>query len=336
MKFTLTNESITVIQGGKSHVVRSGEVNFQSLKCALMAENWEEAGKCLTVKAAVEAWSTDNQFTVSNNKVTRNGEELPDSVSVRILSMVKTGEDPKPMLKFWDRLNLNPSWRSVQQLWGFMANKGIPVDQDGCILAYKAVNNNWKDCHTNTIDNSVGTVHEMARNKISDDAAQACHYGFHVGALGYAESFGPSDRRMIICKVDPMDVVCVPNDSSQQKMRVCKYEVIGVHSGRLMPSTVYNTKSDKAVKKPTEVNSEPIVGTKTRKVRSDAGKPRGPRGGPVVKTPHRFDNFDSLQLMEQTSKDLLEYASGSLRIVGASKIAGGKTAIIVAIDKARG
>ena len=367
MNYSITDNTITVVVDGKTHTVRRGAPNFDLLRACLNDKDFDRASGFLTVKTAVEAWA-NGLFTISGNNGFRSGEALPESLSKRIMAMVTAGDNPQSLLNFWDRLQNNPSWRSVQQLWGFLANRGIPIDQDGYLLTYKAVNNNWTDCHSGTIKNVVGSVHEMARNKISDDPTEACHYGYHVGALDYAATFGPTDRKIIICKVDPADVVCIPNDCSMQKMRTCKYEVLGVHNGVHMSSTVINTREDPTLaKKPVvapmmrPVAPAAVVspaGVKTRKKRSDAGVPRGPKvakpAAPVevvevakaaeVVIPevtvtgtefHEFDNLDSLQLLDQPLAELRTYAATVLKIMGASKIPGGKAALVSKIVEVR-
>ena len=332
LKFTRTNESVTVIDltTKKTHTVPKGNVNFANLTAALDVGDEDTARKYLTVGSTVETW-TNGLFRLVNGKVKHavapeewsKLEDLPDSLSERIFAMITKGDDPASLLNFWTRLSKNPSWRSVNQLWGFLANKNIPLDQDGYILAYKAVNRDWTDCHSGKIVNSVGSVHEMPRNKISDDANEACHFGFHVGALGYAQSFGPSDRRMIICKVDPADVVCIPYDCGMQKMRTCKYEVIGVH-GAKMSDTTHDTRKDPATKKAAAV-------TKPKKATPPA------KAAKLVATDkHKFDDFNSMQLMEQLLPDLRTYAANNLHIVGASKIPGGKVALVAKIEEVRG
>jgi broad specificity phosphatase PhoE len=42
----------------------------------------------------------------------------------------------------------------------------------------------------------------------------------------------------MICKIDPADVVSVPLDSEHQKVRCCKYEVVGEYDGDLIPAVV--------------------------------------------------------------------------------------------------
>ncbi len=112
---------------------------------------------------------------------------------------------------------------------------GIPITADGCFLAYKGVRADYKDVHSGIFDNSPGQSHEMDRAAVSDDPNYHCHFGFHVGSESYAKGFGP---KVVICKVDPEYVVCVPNDYECQKMRVCKYSVIGNY-GCQLPSTVF-------------------------------------------------------------------------------------------------
>ena len=234
--FTLTQDSVTVIVNGKPHTVQKGAPNFLALRTAILNENWEAVPKNLTVVKSIREWAK-GKFSLSDDGRTFSyeGQTIPDSINSRIISMASSGESPEPLLKFWERLQRNPSMRSVEQLWPFLQHAGIPLTEDGCFLAYKGVNNDFTDKHTGTVDNKPGVINEMPRNKISDDPREACHYGYHVGALRYAKAFA---SRMIICKVDPEHVVCVPYDSSQEKMRVCKYEVIGNY-GEQLPSTTF-------------------------------------------------------------------------------------------------
>jgi hypothetical protein len=48
----------------------------------------------------------------------------------------------------------------------------------------------------------------------------------------------------MICKVDPADVVSVPLDESHQKVRCCKYEVVGEYDGDLLPAVVDDYEED--------------------------------------------------------------------------------------------
>src|SRR5262249_46214547 len=144
----------------------------------------------------------------------------------RIVAMATNGENPTILFRFWERLSKNPSYRSVNQLYTFMKHSGIPLTTEGKILTYKAVRSDYRDCHSGKFDNHPGVTQKMPRNKISDDPQVACDEGFHVGAMGYVRNFGGSGSRIVVCEVDPENVVSIPHDARSQKMRVCEYKVI--------------------------------------------------------------------------------------------------------------
>ena len=66
----------------------------------------------------------------------------------------------------------------------------------------------------------------MQRARVDDDRRHSCSNGLHVGAIGYVNSFGYGEDKVVIVKVNPKDVVSVPLDSSCQKCRVCEYVVL--------------------------------------------------------------------------------------------------------------
>ncbi len=370
LNYQMTQDSITVIVDGKAHPVQKGAANFQALRDAIYNEKWDEALKHLTTKKSISTWSQGN-FTINDNgTVLYKGstEELPAGFGKRIIKMATNGEDPTPLFKFWERLQKNPSYRSVQQLWGFLDHHGIPFTSEGRFLAYKGVNQNYTDAHTGTISNKPGVTNEMPRNKISDDPKVACHEGFHVGAKGHAQGYG---SRMIICEVDPEDVVCVPYDASQQKMRVCKYTVLGNY-GEDLPSTVLDTsdslpvrpapedepelddkdeefieeakEAEKVAASATEDEEEcaPDYDPEMDPLRDDAEgiEPEEPKKEDAVERKPakgfaKFDKLDTEGLLKLSLDDLRAYAGKGLSIVGASKIPGGKVALIAKIMEAR-
>ena len=321
--YTVTKESVTVMVEGKPITVSKDSLNFTGLRDALMAEDWDAVPGYLTVAKGVESWAKGN-FTVKGGSVYCKGEAVLTNLNQRILEAATQGSDPTYLMKFWERLQANPSWSSVTQLFGFLKHEGIPIDQDGCFLAYKSVRRDYMDHHSRTVANTIGSEHEMPRNKISDDPTKACHIGYHVGALGYASTFHAGDgSRIVICKVDPADVVCIPHDVDQMKMRVCKYKVIGHHAHQLPSSTMATMSKGSAVKKSRKV--------KKAEKKIDAKNHRLDEAEYA-----RLDGCDNFQLLEESLKTLRKYAAHHLRIVGACKIPGGKLALVDAILKVQG
>lgn len=307
MKYTATNDSVTVIYGGRPVTVKKGAANFEGLRRAVLEEDWGEVPFHLRSDSSLERWAK-GKFSVKDGQVSFEGSALPTDINDRILEMATKGEDPSSLLKFWENLQQNPSKHSVDQLFRFLKNIGIPLTPDGHFLAYKAVRADFKDVYSGTIENKPGAVVKMVRNKISDDPNHACHEGLHVGALEYAENFGGHDKRLVICKVNPAHVVSVPNDHSCQKMRVCEYEVVGMHGEGHLPNT--------------SVDDDMLP-----KLRAVTGKRSA-----FMK---RFDAMDEAQLMKESFEDLRKYASQGVGIVGAYRITGGKWALVQAISRSR-
>lgn len=235
--YTDTGSTLNVMVDGQSYTIRKGSKNFDAARAAMQADDWDALIPLLSAGHTIARWLADTGFAVKDNLITYEGRPIDQALNNRLLQMAIEGANPTSWLRFWARLQENPSYRSVHQLYAFLARENIPIDDDGFIVAYKSVTNDYKDFYTRTIDNSIGTIVKMPRNQISDDPNLGCHEGLHIGALPYALSFG-TDKRIIICRIDPADVVCVPYDSSYQKMRVCEYEVIGNYSGQPLPSTV--------------------------------------------------------------------------------------------------
>ncbi len=65
----------------------------------------------------------------------------------------------------------------------------------------------------------------MPRNEVDENSEVTCSQGLHVASYSYMDHY-PGER-IVICKVNPKDVVAVPADYNNAKMRVSGYEVVG-------------------------------------------------------------------------------------------------------------
>jgi len=155
-----------------------------------------------------------------------NGETIAGVLGERMLQMVDEGFDLTPMVAFLTNLMENPAKRVVDHLYAFLDHGKNPITEDGCFLAYKAVREDFKDIHSGNFDNSVGQVLSMPRNRVDEDPNNTCSYGFHVCSFDYLPHFANANGHVMVCKVNPADVVAIPRDYNNTKMRVCKYEVI--------------------------------------------------------------------------------------------------------------
>lgn len=178
-----------------------------------------------------EATKVATDIELKGGELFYKGEAIAGTLGIRMKEMLDEGFSLEPMAAFLNNLHNNPSGRVLSRLYDFLEYGKNPITEDGCFLAYKAVREDFRDCHSGKFDNSVGAILEMPRNKVDDRDEHTCSYGFHVCSFDYLASFARSGGHVMICKVNPADVVSIPTDYNNTKMRVCRYEVIGEHEG---------------------------------------------------------------------------------------------------------
>ncbi len=80
----------------------------------------------------------------------------------------------------------------------------------------------YTDMHTQKMAIQLGQPIKMERHECDSDPAVDCSYGLHVGATKYVERFANSDSVILVCLVNPANVVAVPT-YDHSKMRVTEY-----------------------------------------------------------------------------------------------------------------
>lgn len=233
--FMFVDGNLTVILNNKSYQVLPDHINYKMILEALPTASEDELLDIVDVEKAVAAFS-DGLVEVKDGKVLYEGEEVHGSISKRILEFMSKGLPFQPLVTFLNNLMENPSMQSQKELYDFLEHENLPITEDGHFLAYKAVRSDFKDKYRGTFDNSVGQVVKMQRAKVDDDRARGCSDGLHAGALNYVAGYGSveSGDRIVIVKINPKDVVSVPSDCNCEKLRTCRYEVVGEYKGELV------------------------------------------------------------------------------------------------------
>lgn len=80
----------------------------------------------------------------------------------------------------------------------------------------------YTDMHSRTMDIVVGKPVSITRKECDADFSNECSYGLHVGATKYVEHFGNNCSAILVCLVNPANVVAVPN-YDHSKIRVSEY-----------------------------------------------------------------------------------------------------------------
>lgn len=226
----LTGESVTVV--GDDFVPRtipSTHPAFTRVVDALKAGNDNEVKTLMDLPNAIASFM-QGKIQVTERTLFYDGKPVTNSLAMKILQFMEAGDEElaKPLINFLEKVKQNPSRRAAEGLYDWSVRSGLPITPEGDILAWKIVRSNYHDYHSGRFDNSVGKIVEVARNEVDEDPDRTCSYGLHFCSTAYLPHYyHGSDRRIMVVKINPADVVAFPRDYNISKGRACRYEVIG-------------------------------------------------------------------------------------------------------------
>lgn len=204
-----------------------------------------------------------DRLTVRDGKIFLDNEEVTNALTEQILRFIEEGQDFEPLVRFYEKLLSNTDDRnpeaaehSRQQLYRWLASGRFSITPEGDILGYKYVgawdshrpdgDHPWAGieadyCSTMSgpaivdgiegsgyVPQPFGSMIEMERSAVTFDPSVSCAPGLHVGNWEY---MGTTSRNVIEVIVNPRDVVSIPTDSNDRKMRVSRYRVLGQAHG---------------------------------------------------------------------------------------------------------
>lgn len=235
-----SNDLVTVILNGKSYSRSRAQIpaRFDELYRAIKAQDTSKVEEILNPARGIHNWSRGH-FKFEDGSLSYENEEIEPDIQQRILQMAVRGEDPRPIMRFFERMRKNTSFMVRMRLYKFLDRRGLPILPDGTFVAYKGVEHDYRDCHSKTFVNKPGAHFFMPRHKVSDDPSVHCSDGFHAGSKNYAASYG---KRSVIVKIDPAAVVCIPSDSAE-KLRLHEYWVLA-NAGEQLPDTLWDDEAE--------------------------------------------------------------------------------------------
>jgi len=219
VNFLVLNESIIVNYEGKTKTIAKSDERYPAVLKCIREKNLEGIPDAIELERKFNG----DGIELKDGLLVANNEPLPSELENRIIKFKEQKLPYDALLRFWDNLKKNPSYNARKMLFKFLEHNGHPLTDDGCFIAYRGVTEDFKDVHTKTFDNKVGSICEMPRSLVDDNPKNTCSSGLHVACHNYAKGFGP---RLVEVKVNPSDVVCVPEDYNGTKMRTCRFEVV--------------------------------------------------------------------------------------------------------------
>jgi hypothetical protein len=222
--YMIQGNNIVIMMNNTTHTINKSHLGYAKILEAIKNNDWETVADCLEPKKVVLEYGKGN-VSIKGETFFWKDKEMHNSLTTRMLNMLREGFPIEPMVLFMENLMTNPSYRAVNELYGFLEKNNLPITPDGHFLAYKKVRDDYKDVYSGKFDNSIGQIVEMERNDVDDNCNRTCSSGLHFCSKEYLGSFGGS--RIMILKINPRDVVSIPTDYGFSKGRCCRYEVIG-------------------------------------------------------------------------------------------------------------
>tara|TARA_B100000780_G_scaffold219754_1_gene158825 strand:- start:4719 stop:5480 length:762 start_codon:yes stop_codon:yes gene_type:complete len=227
----ITDHSVTIFDSLKPVTVTDSHHMFEDIKELVSMGNYDEALNLIDNRRTAKKAITNTDFELVGDCLYLDDYRIPDNMASRIFDLTGSYNSVKPLEKFFRNLLSNPSYRAVQELYGFLELSKLPITDDGHFVAYKAVNYDYRDCYTGTMDNSIGAQPTMPRNLVDEDKNRTCSAGLHFAGYEYARGFVPSEGHLMAVRINPKDVVAIPSDYNNMKGRASTYTIVNEIEG---------------------------------------------------------------------------------------------------------
>ena len=243
--------TVTVEGDPKSpYLCRDDHPNFKLMIAAIVAGETESLPELFDVAGTIEHHfhRLSERVTVENGQVRFDGVLLDGTITEHILDAVIEGADESSyvaLVNFLEKVQTNPDERSRTQLYDWIkAQDGLTITEQGDMVGYKYVieddthgyrsstagrepvrvtTSEFSEVFTGQIPNPIDGLVEMPRNLVDSDPTRTCSVGLHVGAWNYVKN----SSIILEVHVNPRDVVAVPTDYNGEKVRACRYRVVG-------------------------------------------------------------------------------------------------------------
>lgn len=225
---------ITTILDGKTSQTHPKTPFYDEILVAVKARDAAKYRELSDMKSRLELVSKA-RISFQNGAFTLDGKPMHNAMTKRFVRLVEDGHDMAPFMAFIKNCLLNPRQEAIDELYLFLEANDLPLTDDGCFLAYRRVDKDYRSIHANPDGsrnrNMVGDVVSMPRSECDHNRQNTCSPSLHACSLTYLPSYGSSSRgdRTMVVKISPADIVAVPPDYNNQKLRCCRYEVVAEH-----------------------------------------------------------------------------------------------------------
>lgn len=224
--YIISERALTVFASDEDLVMHRDDDKWEDAMQAIRDEDESRLVELMQPAIAVVrvAKASGGRLVLSGDAVYFDGEALDEDYAVsKILTFASDGLPVEPLVNFLEKLMSNPSFRVRKDLLMFLEKNDLPITSTGDFLAYKYTRADGLDAHSGKVAYNLHTQVSMPRHLVDDNPNNTCSHGLHVAGRHYFDDGW--DKRFIVCRVNPKDVVSIPDDYNHSKMRVCSLYV---------------------------------------------------------------------------------------------------------------
>lgn len=220
--------TITMLINNRFVTVRSSSVNFNLVEQALRDQNYDKARDCMQLATAVPILTEGRVQIMEDRSIYVAGKRAPDGLlTERIFAHMDEKVDFLHLVHFLDKASTIGSENSKMDLYNFVAKCKLPIYPDGDIAAYKVVRFDYMDKYNQTVCYRPGGPRPtLPRERCTESRDQPCGPGLHACSEGYIKEVFQEGDRLLLVKLNPEEVVSVPEDHNFEKIRLCGMDVI--------------------------------------------------------------------------------------------------------------
>lgn len=231
---------VLTIEGQQAQLIDFTHGNFEKATQLCHDGKYLEALEAMDIATAIEKYSGGTiEVDLTTETLTYKGMKIANGLVDKILGKMSDGDTGfEVLVKFFEKTMANPAPDARRQLMEFAAASNIDIAENGNVVAFKNVKDDYKPSRAGMYDdqgnyqadqfydNSVGSVCKMPRELVDDDIENTCSHGLHIASLHYLEVMWGYNGRTMKVEVNPEHFVAIPTDYNNSKARVCEYTVV--------------------------------------------------------------------------------------------------------------
>ncbi len=225
---SFTATGISIFANGKPYMIPTDHINYNNIIEALKNKKWDAIIDLIDIKGFVEKISFGNIIITEDDDVYYRNYKVNAYLANHIIELTQNKLPVDSIINFTEKLMTNPNIDVRDDLYKWLENGNTPIYDDGDFVAYKVVRNDFKSIHGGKLDNKPGMNVKMDREKCDSNRDKTCSTGLHFCSYDYLSSFGAcnDDTTVVLLKINPKNVVAIPNDYNMTKGRACEYHVL--------------------------------------------------------------------------------------------------------------